>query len=71
MFIEDLIKYDGYLLYNRFAFKYFRKAGKKASDYAYSTELTDKQIKEFCNEVIDLFYTINQDIFIATSKNLS
>lgn len=47
------------------------KAGAKAPSHAYSTELSDKQIKGFCDEVINLFYTMNQDIFIATSKILS
>lgn len=43
-------------------------AGKKAPAFAYSTNLTDEQAKEFMSDVINIFYTINDDIFIATSK---
>lgn len=43
-------------------------AGKKAPAFAYSTNLTDEQATSFMKNVIDIFYTINDDIFIATSK---
>ena len=43
-------------------------AGKKAPAFAYSTNLTDEQVNEFMADVIKVFYTMNDDIFIATSK---
>jgi len=43
-------------------------AGKKAPAFAYSTNLNDNQIKQFMQDVIGLFYAMNDDIFIATSK---
>jgi hypothetical protein len=43
-------------------------AGKKAPAFAYSTNLTDDQAKSFMQSIIELFYTMNDDIFIATSK---
>jgi len=43
-------------------------AGKKAPAFAYSTNLTEEQAKEFMKDIIDIFYTLNDDIFIATSK---
>lgn len=46
-------------------------AGNKAPKFAYSTQLTDKQATEFMQEVIALFYTMTQDIFIATTKVLA
>ena len=44
------------------------KAGKKAPAFAYSTDLTDEQANNFMSEVIDLFYHLNDNIFIATTK---
>lgn len=44
------------------------KAGKKAPAFAYSTDLTDDQANGFMSEVIDLFYHLNDNIFIATTK---
>ena len=44
------------------------KAGKKAPAFAYSTDLTDEQANKFMSEVIDLFYHLNDNIFIATTK---
>jgi hypothetical protein len=44
------------------------KAGKKAPAFAYSTNLTDDQANNFMSEVIDLFYHLNDNIFIATTK---
>jgi len=46
-------------------------AGKKAPAFAFSTNLTDDQATKFMNQVIELFYTINDDIFIATTKVIS
>jgi len=43
-------------------------AGKKAPAFAFSTNLTDEQANEFIADVIKVFYTMNDDIFIATSK---
>jgi len=44
------------------------KAGKKAPAFAYSTDLTDEQANHFMADVINVFYAMNDDIFIATSK---
>jgi hypothetical protein len=46
-------------------------AGKKAPAFAYSTNLTDGQAIEFMKQVVELFYKLNDDIFIATSKVIS
>jgi hypothetical protein len=46
-------------------------AGKKAPAFAYSTNLTDDQTNSFMQSVIELFYTMNDDIFIATTKVIS
>jgi len=46
-------------------------AGDKAPKFAYSTKLTDEQAEKFMEEVIALFYTMTQDMFIATTKVLS
>lgn len=43
-------------------------AGSKAPPFAYSTKLTDQQAKDFMSQVVELFYALNDDIFIATSK---
>ena len=43
-------------------------AGKKAPAFAYSTNLTDEQAESFMKDVVGLFYAMNDDIFIATSK---
>lgn len=43
-------------------------AGRKAPAFAYSTSLTDDQAKEFMGDIINIFYSLNDDIFIATSK---
>jgi len=47
------------------------KAGPKAPEIAFSSLLSDEQVKSFCEETIDLFYTMNQDMFIATTKILT
>jgi len=44
------------------------KAGAKAPVFAYSTELSDEKIRQFQADVINSFYAMNDDIFIATSK---
>ena len=43
-------------------------AGSEAPAHAYSTSLKDDQIESFMKDVIDLFYSINDDMFIATTK---
>jgi hypothetical protein len=43
-------------------------AGKKAPAFAYSTKLTDEQADQFMKDVIDVFYSMNENIFIATTK---
>ena len=43
-------------------------AGRKAPNFAYSTKLTDAQVEQFMKAVIDMFYALNDDIFIATTK---
>jgi hypothetical protein len=43
-------------------------AGKKAPAFAFSTNLTNEQVNLFMKDIIDLFYAMNDDIFIATSK---
>lgn len=47
------------------------EAGSKAPPFAYSTQLSVQQIHEFSEEVIQLFYDMNKDIFIATTKILT
>ena len=43
-------------------------AGRKAPAFAYSTNLTDEQCDAFMKNVIDMFYQMNDDMFIATTK---
>tara|TARA_B100001123_G_scaffold369329_1_gene430920 strand:+ start:1249 stop:1836 length:588 start_codon:yes stop_codon:yes gene_type:complete len=43
-------------------------AGTKAPGHAFSTLLNDEQVEEFMKDIIDLFYRINDNIFIATTK---
>lgn len=43
-------------------------AGKKAPAFAFSTNLTDEQVNSFMSDVIKLFYELNDDLFIATTK---
>jgi hypothetical protein len=43
-------------------------AGKKAPAFAFSTNLSDEQATQFMSDVIKVFYELNDDIFIATSK---
>jgi hypothetical protein len=44
------------------------KAGKKAPAFAFSTNLDDTQAIGLMQDAIKLFYTLNDDIFIATTK---
>ena len=46
-------------------------AGKKAPAFAYSTNLTDEQANEFMQDIISLFYAMNDDIFLSTTKVIS
>jgi hypothetical protein len=46
-------------------------AGDRAPAFAYSTNLTDDQCKDFMTKVIEHFYNMNDDIFIATTKIIS
>jgi hypothetical protein len=46
-------------------------AGKKAPAFAYSTNLTDEQATAFMQDVISLFYAMNDDIFLSTTKVIS
>ena len=46
-------------------------AGDKAPHFAYSTNLNDEQIVAFQKAVIDMFYALNDDIFLATTKIIS
>lgn len=43
-------------------------AGKKAPAFAYSTKLTDEQANEFMVKVVNTFYEMADDIFVATTK---
>lgn len=47
------------------------KAGRRAPAHAYSTNLDDTLVEVFMREVIDMFYGLNDDIFIATTKIIS
>lgn len=46
-------------------------AGDKAPHFAYSTKLEDEQITSFQKAVVDAFYAMNDDIFLATTKIIS
>ena len=46
-------------------------AGKKAPAFAYSTNLSDLDIRNFMGDVINSFYAMNDDIFIASTKIIS
>jgi len=43
-------------------------AGNKGPKQAYSTKLTDMQIKAFMRQVITMFGELNQSLFTATAK---
>jgi hypothetical protein len=46
-------------------------AGRRAPAHAYSTNLTDEEAIDFMKDVIDMFYGLNDDMFIATTKVLT
>ena len=46
-------------------------AGEEAPSFAYSTKLTDEQVNGFMKDVTEMFYTMNDDIFVATTKIIS
>jgi len=43
-------------------------AGTKAPAFAYSTNLGKEEVESFMQEIIELFYRMNDDHFLATSK---
>lgn len=43
-------------------------AGRRAPAHAFSTNLSDEQCQAFMKDVIDMFYALNDDMFIATTK---
>ncbi len=43
-------------------------AGKKAPAFAFSTNMTHEQVNEFMKRVVETFYKMTDDIFIATTK---
>jgi uncharacterized protein len=43
-------------------------AGKKAPAFAYSTKLGKEESEEFMKDVVELFYAMSEDIFLATTK---
>lgn len=46
-------------------------AGDEAPVFAYSTQLNSIQAEQFMQQVIELFYAMTKDIFIATTKVLT
>lgn len=46
-------------------------AGRRAPAHAFSTKLSDEQAEEFMKEIINMFYALNDDLFIATTKVIS
>jgi len=44
------------------------EAGKKAPAFAFSTKLSDEDVESFMKDVIELFYAMTEDHFIATTK---
>lgn len=44
------------------------EAGKKAPAFAFSTKLSDEDVESFMKDVIELFYAMTEDHFIASSK---
>jgi hypothetical protein len=47
------------------------KAGDAAPVFAYSTNLPDENVKSFMEDVINVFYGLVEDIFIAANKTIS
>ena len=46
-------------------------AGKQAPAFAFSTNLTNEEVEQFMKDVCDVFYAMNEDIFLATTKVIS
>ena len=46
-------------------------AGRRAPAHAFSTKLSDEQAEQFMKEIINMFYALNDDLFIATTKVIS
>lgn len=44
------------------------EAGEKAPSFAYSTNMSDDNSDSFMSDVIDMFYNMTRDIFVATTK---
>lgn len=47
------------------------KAGDEAPVFAYSTNFSDEQVNKFMASVVEAFYSMNDDIFVATTKIIS
>ena len=47
------------------------EAGRRAPAHAFSTKLSDEQAEQFMKEIINMFYALNDDLFIATTKVIS
>ena len=45
--------------------------GDKAPSFAYSTNLTDDQVKSFQDTIVEMFYAMNDYMFLATTKIIS
>jgi len=45
-------------------------AGDKAPDHAFSTGMDNLQASSFMKEVIDMYYQMNDDMFLATTKTI-
>ena len=46
-------------------------AGDKAPSFAYSTRLDDDQVKYLQDTIVEMFYAMNDDMFLATTKIIS
>ena len=46
-------------------------AGRRAPTFAFSTNLSDADAENLMKDTIDMFYGLNDDIFIATTKIIS
>lgn len=44
------------------------KAGNRAPNFAFSTELSDEQAQEFMKKGCEIFYTLAHDIFVSSTK---
>jgi len=47
------------------------EAGKKAPAFAYSTKLSNEETTQFMKDIIETFYAMVEDIFLATTKVIS